>query len=428
MDYAKVCGIIESASHQAHVSAPPQPSTNPSIDGAKDSRSEKRSSTSSRVISTDQARQDPERAQVTVEHFLRSSVKRAGKGAFAKKGKSKGKASYNKNATPSKFPSSPIEILEGTGPSTSTLKPAKENAGGEHDFGSPHAEESPTGDREPGPPSLPEIAVLDDSCSEEDDLELPIRPRSKGKRRQIVRDSDSESGDDGPPPDRSPSQPQRPRVACTRRIIRDSELDSTISEDDSDFGKMTPPVASRAKYKQKGPLKTKSLGTRLFDASVATHGNPLDSLVVPPLAKSTGQTSTRRPLEFRPIDDNGPSQASSSRRPNPSRQTEPSRDTAFSSRPKGKIRTVNLAHGQPMSSYKPVSSWRPTLDPALQHAQPTPTVKRGQRTSRGQDRKVASGTPAVVGVYPPIQFQPVSETQVQRGPRKKATQRSQLRK
>ena len=104
--------------------------------------------------------------------------------------------------------------------------------------------------------SFPPIATLHDSSSEDEEelnTQFCLRSRSFSRRQVIASDSE------------------------------ESALYSTSSRERhasaSEFDTQSPPRLARKKRKR---LKTKTLGARLFEASVAANGDPLDSLVVPP--------------------------------------------------------------------------------------------------------------------------------------------------
>lgn len=103
----------------------------------------------------------------------------------------------------------------------------------------------------------------------------------------------------------------RNRRAVRRIVLSDSENDSSSSKDSS--RKSLSPLqqsASLRRRKKRGKTSSrkagpkKSFGTRLFEASVATHGQPLDSLVVPPVSENDKRDPLTivQPLPFVPLE------------------------------------------------------------------------------------------------------------------------------
>ncbi|KAF5341951.1 hypothetical protein D9611_001512 [Ephemerocybe angulata] len=238
--------------------------------------------------------------------------------------------------------------------------------------------------------SLPDIAVLEYEASSEDPDSLPF--------------SDVES------------LRLRSRTVKWRRIVED-ESDSD-ADDGSDFGEESPPVKKTQKPAKNKKYRTKSLGTRLFEACAATDGNPLDSLVVSPAegkaeASSGSAQTQRKPLQFSPED----SSRASSCIPLGKRtflvdpwRTDPLRDAYFATRKMtpSRPKTVEMSH----QTHKSLSNWMPILEE--QHMiGGTPPQKRVRRK-----RGLGKGDPQIPKVtFHPLPFVLLAESQMDKARR-----------
>ncbi|KAH6909101.1 hypothetical protein BKA70DRAFT_1400071 [Coprinopsis sp. MPI-PUGE-AT-0042] len=98
--------------------------------------------------------------------------------------------------------------------------------------------------------------------------------------------------------------------AVRKIVLSESENDNLSSEDSSSephSASLESARFGRGKKRNKNNARKgghkKSFGTRLFEASVATHGEPLDSLVVPPLSENDKRNPRTivQPLRFAPL-------------------------------------------------------------------------------------------------------------------------------
>lgn len=218
----------------------------------------------------------------------------------------------------------------------------------------------------------------------------------------------------------------------TRDIPRKDILGHSGSESETcDFDELasqTPAKQTRNKRKSR-KVQSKSLGTRLFEACVATHGNPMDSLVVPP---QTGQTPTghdeieagRKPLPFIPVQEPCATPASGDLLENKKHGlvdphcTEPFRTAYFGPPMKlhGKARSQEVTSevGQSSIVYKALSNWQPKLgDISFQEAPSQKQVR--SRRKRGL-QKEGQARPEIA--YAPLEFVPLSEALLTRENRK----------
>lgn len=232
--------------------------------------------------------------------------------------------------------------------------------------------------------SLPDIAVLEYEPSSEDPDSLPF--------------SDVES------------LRLRSRTVKWRRIVED-ESDSD-ADDGSDFGKESPPVKKTQKPTKNKKYRTKSLGTRLFEACAATDGDPLDSLVVSPAegkAEASGGSAQtqRKPLQFSPEDSSRASSCISLGRRaflvDPWR-IDPLRDAYFATRrmTPSRPKAAEMSH----QTHRSLSNWMPILE---QHMIGGTHPEKRVRRKRG----LGKGDPQIPEVtFHPLHFVPLAESQV----------------
>jgi hypothetical protein len=103
----------------------------------------------------------------------------------------------------------------------------------------------------------------------------------------------------------------RLRNRAVRRIVLSENENGSSSSEGSSSECPSPLLRSASLARRKNGNKNgtrkaglkKSLGTRLFEASVATHGQPLDSLVVPPVSGDDKHNTLAvvQPLPFVPL-------------------------------------------------------------------------------------------------------------------------------
>jgi hypothetical protein len=245
-----------------------------------------------------------------------------------------------------------------------------------------------------------------------------------------VLDCHSEAEESGSPSSQRGKDTLRLRSRNVRRqwIMDDLEHSEAYSSD-SGSERTGPQTRAPHPKRAKKKVKLKSLGSRLFEACVATHGNPMDSLVVPHLNQTNSTEALtrdgevhaqRNPLPFNPIDMSnktpgyGLSTASKGHILVDPRRSEPFRTARFG--PPMKIRRQSASQEgdpairSPPIVYKALSNWKPKLDE--NYFQETPSQKpiRG-RGKRGR-RKEGKNTPEIA--YPPLEFVPLSEAQLNR--------------
>ncbi|KAJ3545967.1 hypothetical protein NMY22_g2237 [Coprinellus aureogranulatus] len=205
-----------------------------------------------------------------------------------------------------------------------------------------------------------------------------------------------------------------------RRLVEDNSASESEMDTGSDFLKLTPEAKRPRRRGKSKKVHFKSLGTRLFEACVATRGDPLDSLVVPPQATKEAFAKDdvepeRKPLPFIPVNDSPGTTVSgplvSARRytlVDPHR-IEPFRTAFFGPPMTAPGQTLSQAITpevrQPLAVYKSLSNWRPKLDENC--FQETPSRKRVSTRRKCGLRKEGENPPEIA--YAPLQFVPLSD-------------------